>query len=292
MEISQHNSVSMPGRIVETRGNRRVHVIEVGAGAPVLLLHGLGSMGAEMMAAAAPLAAVCRVLAVDRPGHGLSSAVEASEMAPDRQALCLGETIRALDLRRPVLVAHSIAAATALAYALDCPEALAGLVLLGPFCRPTRPMVWPLLRLAVAPIIGAPIRHYVAPLLAQRVTAASLVAAFAPLPVPSYVTGLPFEAVSRPETVLAIADELRGFNRVAMRLALRLRRLAVPTVVLAGEEDCIANCARHAAWVARRVPAARLLRLEGVGHMPHHTHAALLAEIVTAMVARRAVVAG
>ena len=49
-----------------------------------------------------------------------------------------------------------------------------------------------------------------------------------------------------------------------------LRHLPVPTVVLAGEADRTAAPDMHAAWIARRLPAARLVRLPGVGHMVQH----------------------
>jgi len=44
----------------------------------------------------------------------------------------------------------------------------------------------------------------------------------------------------------------------------------VPTVVLAGGADKTADPERHAAWIARRLPEARLRILPGAGHMVQH----------------------
>jgi pimeloyl-ACP methyl ester carboxylesterase len=49
-----------------------------------------------------------------------------------------------------------------------------------------------------------------------------------------------------------------------------LRHLDLPAVVLAGEADRTADPDRHAAWIARRLPEARLIRLPGTGHMVQH----------------------
>ena len=68
-----------------------------------------------------------------------------------------------LGIKRCTVAAHSLGSAVALWLAALYPGSVKSLVLLAPFCRPTPETAMPLLRLAAAPVIGAPIRHMALP---------------------------------------------------------------------------------------------------------------------------------
>jgi pimeloyl-ACP methyl ester carboxylesterase len=268
-------------------GSRRVRLVEAGQGPPVVLLHGLGSFGAEMLDALWPAAPGWRLVAPDRPGYGGSDPLAGGDPGPDAQAAWLAEIFDILGIARPLVVAHSIGSAVALCTALRRPDRVGGLVLLGPFCRPTRPAWMPLLRLCAAPVVGGPFaRHIVGPL-APLLVRRKLKALFAPEEVPEHFRNFPVRDLARPEALNAAAAELRAFNGSMVRRCLQLRRLRVPTIILAGEDDPIAQCARHAEWLARRVPSARLVRIDGAGHMPHHTRPHLVAAALAELSAMR-----
>ena len=61
-------------RYIDLKSGRRVHVIEVGEGPPVLLLHGSGTSSLSLLPVLERLEGV-RAIAVDRPGFGLSEPV-------------------------------------------------------------------------------------------------------------------------------------------------------------------------------------------------------------------------
>ncbi|MGH9176043.1 MAG: alpha/beta fold hydrolase, partial [Vicinamibacterales bacterium] len=61
-------------RYIEVGAGRRVHVIELGDGPPLVLLHGTGASGLPFVPLLERLDGV-RAIAVDRPGFGLSDAV-------------------------------------------------------------------------------------------------------------------------------------------------------------------------------------------------------------------------
>lgn len=271
-----------PGRLLRVAG-RCAHVLEVGRGPPVLLLHGLGGLAQEILAPLEPLADRFRLVALDRPGYGHTDALPAHAMAPHRQARWLVAALDRLGLDRPLVVAHSLGAATALCLALDHPGRVAGLVLIGPFVRPTRPAAAPLLRLAVAPVVGPPLRTHVLPRLAALIAGPRLAQIFAPDPVPAAFRDFPAALAAQPSAVQAMADELRGFNESMMPRALRLRRLGLPTVVVAGAGDRVAPPERHARWLVRRLPRARLVLLRKVGHMPHHVRPDAVARAIAAV---------
>jgi len=257
------------GRLVHA-GGRTVHVLESGSGPPCVLLHGLGGLAQEILAPLEPLAGRFRLVAPDRPGYGWSDPLPPSDMTPAGQAAWLGRLLDRLGVRRCRLVAHSIGSATALCFALARPRQVDGLMLLAPFCRPTRPAAMPLLRLAVAPVVGVPVRHWLVPALADRLARPRLAGLFAPDPVPDCFTGFPVAHAAGPAALEAMAAELRGFNTAMIPAALRLRRLRLPVTVVAGTADPVADTDRHARWLAARLPRARLALLDGVGHMPHH----------------------
>ncbi|MET3889102.1 pimeloyl-ACP methyl ester carboxylesterase [Bosea sp. OAE506] len=235
----------------------------------MIFLHGLGSFSGEILSAFTTQPPAGRYIAVDRPGYGFSDPLPAAASGPDAQAGWLERVLDAMEIRTAVIVAHSIGAATALHFASQRPERVAGLLLLAPYGRPTRPAFVPLLRAAMLPLIGGPLRRLIraAP---SRFARAKLATVFYPNAVPARFRRFPFRHVTRSRALLAIGYELRGYNQAMMRLSLRLRQIQAPTVILAGNKDRIAQSERHAFWLASRLPKADLILLPRVGHMPHH----------------------
>jgi pimeloyl-ACP methyl ester carboxylesterase len=128
----------------------------------------------------------------------------------------------------------------------------------------------PLLRLAMLPFIGGFVRDWIFPVLADWFGRGRLAAAFAPNRVPDYLRAMPLRELVKSDTLQTMAAELFGFNQAMIARRAALRHLVTPTVVLAGEADTTADPERHAAWIAGRLPEARLVRLAGVGHMLQH----------------------
>jgi pimeloyl-ACP methyl ester carboxylesterase len=249
---------------------RQCHVLDQGQGPPVVVLHGLGSIAQEIALPLRPLTRRYRLIVPDRPGYGGSTSLRRGRLQPDEQAGWLRGVLRKSGVSRPIIAAHSIAAAVALSYALQFPNEVAGLVLIAPFCRPTRPARMPLLRLALLPFVGRFVRNWLFPLLADWFGRNRLAAAFAPNRVPDYLRAMPLRDLVKSDTLQTMAAELFGFNDAMFARRNALRHLEMPTVVLAGEADRTAAADVHAAWIARRLPEARLVRLPGVGHMLQH----------------------
>jgi pimeloyl-ACP methyl ester carboxylesterase len=256
-------------------------VDDYGSGPPVVVLHGLGSFGAETAAPLAALARDMRIVVPDRPGYG------SSDFATGQDRTWFGRMLRSRHIRRPVIVAHSIGAITALRYAVRHPADVAGLVLVAPFCKPTPPAFFPLLRLAVAPLIGGLVRRQVLPRLLRRLAPSHLDAVFAPAPVPASFGGLPLEKAAQPDVPLAMARDLRRFNRDVTSIAALAGRARLPIVILAGTADRVIDSRAHAGWLARRAPMATLRVVPGAGHMLHHTHPDIVLAAVRDMLGQR-----
>jgi 4,5:9,10-diseco-3-hydroxy-5,9,17-trioxoandrosta-1(10),2-diene-4-oate hydrolase len=116
-------------------GARRVHYVEAGAGPVVLLLHG-GGPGASGVSNYSrnidALASRFRVVVPDMPGYGRSSkGVSRADPFGDLATAMLG-LLDALRVPRAHVVGNSLGGACALRMALDRPERVARLVLMGP----------------------------------------------------------------------------------------------------------------------------------------------------------------
>lgn len=73
-----------------------------------------------------------RTLVPDLPGYGLSSKPEDVDYVLDFFVSALHEFLQALDVQRCVLIGNSLGGAIAIKYALDFPEAVSKLILMGP----------------------------------------------------------------------------------------------------------------------------------------------------------------
>jgi 4,5:9,10-diseco-3-hydroxy-5,9,17-trioxoandrosta-1(10),2-diene-4-oate hydrolase len=116
-------------------GARRVHYVEAGAGPVVLLLHG-GGPGASGVSNYSrnidALASRFRVVVPDMPGYGRSSkGVSRGDPFGDL-ATAMHGLLDALRVPRAHVVGNSLGGACALRMALDRPERVARLVLMGP----------------------------------------------------------------------------------------------------------------------------------------------------------------
>lgn len=254
------------GLLVQIDG-RPVHVLCQGRGEPVLLLHGNGGLGEEILAPFAHRRGI-RWIAPDRPGYGYSAPLRAGGGDPLAQARWVLALIARLGLPPPHVVAHSIAAGVALCLASSFPYRLRSLTLVAPFCRPTPHRWMPGLRLAVAPAVGPLVRAVLpaaVPLVRQRV----LHDLSAPNPVPRSVRALPMRHMVQPKAVKTIAAELRAFN-AGMRAADPWVSDAVPVVALFGALDRTAEPDWHRPWLMERVSRLSHLTLPEVGHMLHH----------------------
>jgi pimeloyl-ACP methyl ester carboxylesterase len=134
-----------------------LHHIEVGQGAPVLLLHGFGANLATWRHLIRPLAAIRRVIAVDLIGCGESPKPRNFDYSLLSQARAVLDFIDAKDLTDLVLVGHSMGGGIALLVATAWRQAarplLRGLVVIDSisYAQPL-PLFMKLLR---TPLIGS-----------------------------------------------------------------------------------------------------------------------------------------
>jgi pimeloyl-ACP methyl ester carboxylesterase len=124
----------MTSRTLRLSDGTAARVIEAGAGAPVLLIHGVGlraeAWGPQMPA----LSAAHRVIAVDMPGHGESDPLPKGAALPDFVAWA-SRVVEALSLGPVALAGHSMGALIAGGLAVTRPDLVARVAMLCPVHR-------------------------------------------------------------------------------------------------------------------------------------------------------------
>lgn len=229
------------------------------ADAPViLLLHGLlfdRGMWAEQIE---PLSALARVVTVDGPGHGQSE--PPPRFVLEEHADALLDVLDAVEAHRAVVVGLSWGGMVAMRFALQHASRLVGLGLLDTSARDV-------------PVVER-VRARSFSVLNRRVgfPRGLFDAAVAPL---MFSRGARRE---RPELVDAAYRRACGFDRRAVGRAVRavsvtrtdirdrLPHIKAPTLVLCGAEDA-ATPPRDSEEIARAIPGAELVLIDGVGHM-------------------------
>lgn len=268
------------GNFIEA-GGMRLHYTEQGAGPPLVLLHGLGSM-VEDFAASGLLeraAARYRVIAVDRPGYGHSDPAPRAAAWPWRQAALLREVLARLQVRRPILLGHSWGTFVALAFALRYPGTLRSLVLASGYFFPTARADALLLGPPAIPGLGDVLRYTLSPCVGRLLWPAFVRLLFSPSRPPPGGPVPPWLAL-RPAQLKAMAAEALLALPAAVALSRRYGELTLPVLVLAGAGDRYVSPRSHSVRFKAVVPHSRLVLLPDAGHMLHHTHAeAILSEM-------------
>lgn len=260
------------GRFVEIDGVR-LHYIERGAGAPLVMLHGLGSMVEEL--ALSPVFALAaaryRVIAIDRPGYGHSSRPRGRWWGPRAQAALVHRMLAELGIERPIVLGHSFGALVALALALAHPAGLRGVVLASGYYFPTGRIDVPLMAPPAIPVLGDLLRHTVSPLIGRALWPGMLKLMFGPAAVPPYFARFPVWMALRPSQLRASAEESAVLLPSVFAMQHKYADLAVPPVLIAGAQDRYVDHERHSVRLAERIAGSELLLSPRAGHMVHHT---------------------
>jgi pimeloyl-ACP methyl ester carboxylesterase len=260
------------GRFLEVDGTR-LHYLERGSGRPILLVHGNGTMIEDWIISGVvdELAKTNRVIAVDRPGFGHSPRPRGTVWTVERQAALLAEALDLLGASDVVVAGHSFGALVTAALALDHPERLSGVALIGGYYFPTpRPDVWMVAPSAV-PGIGDLLRHTIAPPLGHALRGRFTARLFRPAePTPRWLERFPWPMALRPSAIRAEAADAALMLGGASRLAKRYPEIRLPVAIVAGRGDRIVHTPTQAERLHQMLPKSRLHLLDGVGHMAHH----------------------
>ena len=117
----------------------RLHYVERGSGAPLVLLHGNGSMIQDFESSGLITLAAKnhRVIVFDRPGFGHSDRPRNVVWTPAAQAELINSALHQLGVTHAIVLGHSWGTSVAVALALRYPNLVQGLVLASGYYYPT-----------------------------------------------------------------------------------------------------------------------------------------------------------
>ncbi len=266
-----------------------VHYLRRGSGSPVILVHGASSNLRDWtMGAFDALAERHDVIAFDRAGLGRSGWPGPAGARLTEQARLMQAASRQLGVSQAIVVGHSYGGSVALKWALEAPATVSGRLLIA---APSQ--VWPgglglSTDLLANPLTGPALARAIPALLPRSVAERAAARVFAPQAAPpGYLEHLGVDLVLRPTTLRANALQLAALKDQIRVMLAGYPEIAMPVELIHGMADETVPLAIHSEPLTLQIPHARLTRLAGVGHMPHHV---ALPEVLAA-VARLAAVA-
>jgi pimeloyl-ACP methyl ester carboxylesterase len=259
-ELSQSTS-----KFVTVDGTR-LHFFIEGAGRPVVLIHGNPGSGQDWTRLFGPLAAHHRIIAFDRPGHGLSQRPKHGDTTVEVQARLLHDALRELHVERPIIVGHSWGGALALVYAINYPEEVAGVVLVAPAVYESQEIGSMVTDLPAVPVIGDAANSVLTPLFGASVVRSELKKAFSPDPVPeSYLRSVLPEWTSQIKVKWYSIDDAL-LNDCLKKFSPRYPEISVPVSILAGDSDLCVSKKDNAERLHQALPKSNLIVLLKTGH--------------------------
>lgn len=236
-----------------TVNNIRLHVSEQsGKGPALVFLHYWGGSSRTWQAVIDALPAGRHTIAPDLRGWGDSDAAENNAYALTDFAADIEHLIAALTLKQYLLIGHSMGGKIAQLLASRQPQGLMGLVLVAT-APPTPLALPPEARAAMESAYNSP----------ESVG----------MSIDHILTAKPLSAVQREQV---ISDSMRGAPQARVAwpnytsrkdISDEIQKIAVPTIVIAGELDKVDPVEVLQAEVLSRIPQARLHVLPDTGHL-------------------------
>jgi 2-hydroxy-6-oxonona-2,4-dienedioate hydrolase len=247
----------------------RVRGFEIeGADPPLLLIHGGGSSAIQWV----PLLEQLRgrhLIAVDRPGCGLSDGFDYTGVDLRRHGgAFVGSVIEALKLDQPVLIGNSMGGLWSITFALEHPERVAGVILDGTPAVTFGTGVPKPLRMLATPGLGQLMGLRQADEATLRERLVGLLGRRAMDRIPADV----FEVAWRGSTIPGASCSFRTLARTVCAGGVspssdELAKLAPPLLVVWGDADIFADPG-FPQRVRQTAPRAQLVVLSGAGHCP------------------------
>ena len=238
-------------RVAWSQGETQV--LELRAGPPLLLVHGGGGSAFEWVPILQALARNHRVLAVDRPGHGLADPFDYRGVdLLEHARTFLRDVLDALELRGVEIVANSIGGLWCVAFALVAPERVSRLALVG--------------RRLGRLLLSNPTRD------SSRKFWGQLLVAHPERLDKSLLDADVAHMRRNRESVIGLMQCVVGVGGLRRHLLLgeRWQEAKVPTVFLWGERDAFMTPKMREAWepIASRNPNISITRVPDAGHLP------------------------
>ncbi len=268
------------GQFISVNG-RQVHAVVAGTGPDVVLIHGAGGNTREFTFEFMDrLTDRYRVIVFDRPGLGYTDRVSAefegafngSAESPAEQAAMLQAAASALGAEKPIVLGHSYGGSVALAWAMNHPDNVAGVVNVAGVSQPWPGGLGAYYTVNGSSIGGALAAPIISAFASDTQIEDAIESIFAPQSVPDgYMDYIGATLTLRPASFRANARQVNTVRPHIVDMSMRYAsELSVPLEIIHGDQDTTVPLTVHSIPLKDAVPHANLTVLEGVGHMPHH----------------------
>jgi (E)-2-((N-methylformamido)methylene)succinate hydrolase len=234
----------MTSRILPLSAKRTAHFLEQGTGEPLVLIHGVGMQASAWYPQIDALSQAFRVIAVDMPGHGQSTPLDANASLPQFVQWAI-DFIEALDAGPVNLAGHSMGSLIATGVAVTRPDLVRRVAVLNGVYRRTNAARQAVLDRAAELRSGTididtPLRRWFNDEEAQRMAAQR---------VETWLRSVNLEGYATAYTAFARGDETYADG---------WRDIACPALILTGSDDpnstpAMAEQMAHAAQNGRAV---------------------------------------
>lgn len=259
------------GQFVEVNG-LQVHAVVAGDGPDLILLHGSNGNTRDMeFALLDPLKERYRVIIFDRPGMGYSDRLPKGAEGIFEQAAHLRRAAEALGATKPIVLGHSYGGAVALAWGLDFPETVGGVVNVSGPSHPWDTDLETFYKVTSSAWGAALVVPMMTAFIKPDGLSDQIASIFAPQPMPDGFDSYVGVGLSLKRTALrANASHRATLLSEITAMQPRYGAFAVPLEIVHGEADRTVGVKIHAEKMLRETDQARLMSLPGIGHMPHH----------------------
>jgi pimeloyl-ACP methyl ester carboxylesterase len=261
-------------RYVDLPSGVRMHYRDQGQGPTLLLVHGFSASlhtwepWVERLATGDERINDYRVISIDLPGHGLTSAPDDYRASIEAYRDVVAEFAQSQNLQSFVLAGSSMGGNVAWEYALAHPEQVEALILVDASgweeSREEFAQEPPIFKLLRNPLLGPLLRD----LDSTRLIRGGLEASFGdPALVDDAMVARYADMARAPGHREILLQMTLGFRTRNFATPERLAPLQMPVLVLAGDQDQIVPV-DHARQFNTAIAGSELILFEGIGHIP------------------------
>ncbi len=262
------------GDFVEVAG-AKLHYVDRGEGVPVVLVHGAsGNLLDFATSIMDEIAKDHRVIAFDRPGHGWSERPDIDDVHdPAVQARLINEALTKLGVGKHVLLGHSWGGAVAMAYALNHPDDLLGVIPLAGATFPWQGGVAWYHGIVQTPVVGGYFLRTLMVPAGQQLSGPGVIGNFYPDTAPeNYAETIGLNLLFRPGNFRNNSVDVSNLKTALIEQSKRYPEIRVPTIIIHGGGDRSVGFTIHSEPLHAAIDGSELIRLRGTGHMPHYAN--------------------
>jgi pimeloyl-ACP methyl ester carboxylesterase len=251
----------------------RFRYVDYGTGPAVVLIHGnAGSIEEFDFKSLGPLCRDHRVIAFDRPGHGKSARPADLDATLEVQTRLLHESLSDLGVTQPVLVGHSWGGSLALAYALQYPNEVSGIVLLAPAAYPDGGADEFMRAWLKTPVVGDVSLTLGRLLVGKHLLKKELKRAFYPDDVPEDYLRHASSSWLHHKQMRAILEDEWSLDKDVSKTSKHYSDIRIPVVIVTGDHDKVVSPRDNAFRLKSSIAQSQLIELKNTGHQVPQTH--------------------